>query len=153
MKAWISARAAFAGMALLIGLAGCRDDRHDERLREAGQDPTLQELMKVADVESGARKFRQCAACHSIIEGASDRGGPNLFGVFGQPPGTNRSRYGYTAALIGIGGKWDEKALDAWIGAPASVVPGTTMQFPGVKDPLDRADLIAYLRTQARAPR
>lgn len=36
---------------------------------------------------------------------------------------------------------------------PRLVVPGTTMQFPGVKDPLDRADLIAYLRTQARARR
>jgi cytochrome c len=143
-------------LALLSGttilLAGCGDDRREERLKAAGPNPSLEALMKVASAKTGARKFRQCAACHSVLEGAMDRGGPNLFGVFGKKFGTNSTRYGYTAALTHAGGTWDERTLNAWIASPASVVPGTTMQFGGVPDALDRADLIAYLRTQVPDP-
>ncbi len=130
-------------------LGGCGDDRHEERLKAAGPHPTLESLMKVASADAGARKFRQCASCHSVMEGAMDRGGPNLFGVFGKTFGTNRTRYGYTAALTRADRQWDERTLDAWMANPAALVPGTAMQFGGVPDPLDRADLIAYLRTQA----
>ncbi|MGO4170010.1 c-type cytochrome [Novosphingobium sp. YAF33] len=129
-------------------VSGCGDDRREERLRVAGPDPSFERLMTVADADSGARKFRQCAACHSVIEGAMDRGGPNLFGVFGKRFGTNSTRYGYTAALTRAGGTWDAKTLDTWIAGPSAMIPGTTMQFPGVPDPLDRADLITYLRSQ-----
>ncbi|WP_395337506.1 c-type cytochrome [Novosphingobium sp. BL-8H] len=140
--------AAPAVMAVALMLAGCGDDHHDDRLRQAGPHPALADLMKVASADAGARKFRQCAACHSIMEGAMDRGGPNLFGVFGTKFATNRARYSYTAALAKAGGKWDERALDVWMTDPQAFVPGTTMQFRGVPDALDRADLIAYLRTQ-----
>ncbi|WP_243652753.1 c-type cytochrome [Novosphingobium sp. PhB165] len=133
---------------LALGLGGCGDDHREERLRAAGPHPSLDALMKVADADVGARKFRQCAACHSIIEGASDRGGPNLYGVFGKPIASNSPRYGYTAALSSHGGTWDERTLNAWIANPMKMVPGTTMQFAGVEDPLTRADLIAYLRSQ-----
>lgn len=134
--------------ALVAVLSGCGDDRREERLRAAGPDPSLAALMKVADADVGARKFRQCAACHSVIQGASDRGGPNLYGVFDKPFATNSSRFGYTAALTAAAGKWDAATLDAWIADPARLVPGTTMQFQGVPDPLTRADIIAYLREQ-----
>jgi len=40
---------------------------------------------------------------------------------------------------------WDEKSLDAFIMAPQKVVPGNTMPFPGIQDPEQRNDLIAYL--------
>lgn len=139
----------YACLWLLLALGACSDDRHDERLLAAGPDRSVEALMKVADVDAGARKFRTCAACHTITPGASDRGGPNLYGVFGQPPGQNSRRYGYTAALRGAGGIWDVRRLDAWLADPRKVVPGTTMQFAGVPDPLDRADLIAYLRSQS----
>ena len=39
--------------------------------------------------------------------------------------------------------------LDVWLAAPAKFVPGTSMTFRGLSDPLDRADVIAYLQTQA----
>ncbi|WP_404480656.1 c-type cytochrome [Novosphingobium sp. BL-52-GroH] len=138
-----------ASLLVAITLTGCGDDRHDERLRAAGPDPSVEALQKVADADAGARKFRTCAACHTIGKGYQDRGGPNLYGIFGRPPGQNSARYGYTAALRGAGGRWDARRLDAWLADPARVVPGTTMQFPGVPDPLDRADLIAYLRSQS----
>ncbi|HEX7856714.1 MAG TPA: c-type cytochrome [Sphingobium sp.] len=131
-------------------LLGCTDDRHDERLRAAGPEPALEALLTVADAKAGARKFGRCAACHSIAEGAPDLGGPNLFGIYDQPMGQKSQRFGYTAALRNAGGKWDGATLDAWIANPKRVIPGTNMQFTGITDRLDRADIIAYLRTQSR---
>lgn len=130
-------------------LLGCGDDRHDERLRAAGPNPTLGALLKVADVDAGARKFGRCAACHTIGKGGPDTGGPNLYGVFGQALGQHRPRYSYTVALSATGGRWDSRTLDAWIANPQKRVPGTKMQFPGIIDPLDRADIIVYLRSQS----
>lgn len=141
----ISASAATLAVA---ALASCGDDRREERLIAAGTNPSLEALMKVADADVGRGKFRQCAACHSVTKGAFDKGGPNLFGVFRTRFATNRPRFGYTAALSQAGGVWDERTLNAWIENPTKMVPGTTMQVPGVADPLTRADIIAYLRAQ-----
>ncbi|ARS28101.1 c-type cytochrome [Sphingomonas sp. KC8] len=105
--------------------------------------------MKVADVDAGARKFGRCAACHTIGKGGPDTGGPNLYGVFGQALGQHRPRYGYTVALSTAGGRWDAQTLDAWIANPQKLVAGTKMQVAGMVDPLDRADIIAYLRSQS----
>ena len=133
----------------LLFLAGCADDRREERLRAAGPNPSLDALLKVADADIGARKFGVCAGCHKAGRGAPDIGGPNLYGVFGQPMGQLSARFGYTAALTGKGGRWDAATLDAWIANPRKLVPGTNMQFIGLGDPLDRADIIAFLESQS----
>lgn len=137
--------------AALILLSGCADDRHEERLRQAGPRPSLAALLKVADPAAGARKFGQCAGCHKISPGAPDFGGPNLHGIYGARMGQNSPRFGYTAALSSAGGTWDAATLDAWIANPKRLIPGTNMQFGGLADPLDRADIIAYLRQQSDA--
>ncbi len=138
---------ALIAAALLAGCSG--DQQHDARLQKAGPNPSLQALLGVADPEIGARKFGRCAACHRINPGAPDLGGPNLYGVYGQPMGRNSQRFGYSAALRDAGGTWDAATLDAWIADPARRVPGTTMMFSGVSDPLDRADIIAYLQSRS----
>ncbi|WP_419722948.1 c-type cytochrome [Sphingobium aquiterrae] len=130
-------------------LGGCSDDDHAARLRAAGPRPTLAALLKVASVDAGAGKFGQCLACHSIGKGALDLAGPNLHGILGKPVGGASPNYGYTYALSAAGGRWDDARMDAWIAAPMRFAPGTKMTFAGVPDPLDRADIIAYLRTQA----
>lgn len=142
---------ALIALALLAGCGG--NDRHDERLRAAGPNPSLPALLKVADPQIGERKFDQCYACHRASPGAPDLGGPNLYGVYGRPMGQNSARFSYTAALRDAGGRWDAATLDAWIAHPKAVVPGTNMQFDGVPDPLDRADIIAYLQSRGSATR
>ncbi len=133
-------------------LPACGDSSHEERLRKAGPNPSLDALLAVADPEIGARKFAVCTACHRINPGAPDLGGPNLYGVYGQPMGRNSERFSYTAALRDAGGKWDAPTLNAWIADPRKVVPGTNMQFSGIADPLDRADIIAYLKSRSGPP-
>ncbi|NWK97739.1 cytochrome C [Sphingobium lactosutens] len=105
--------------------------------------------MKVADADAGARKFGVCAGCHKASKGAPDFGGPNLYGIMGRQMGQNSSRFGYSTALVEKAGRWDAATLDAWIANPRKVVPGTNMQFMGVGDPLDRADIIAFLERQS----
>ncbi len=129
-------------------LAACSRDDSAERRARLPQNPTLAQLMHVADARAGARRFGQCAACHSIAAGGADRNGPNLHGVFGAAIAQNRPRFGYTDALQAQRGVWDERRLDVWLADPRAAVPGTSMAFAGVRDPLARADLIAYLATQ-----
>ncbi|MFD1110351.1 c-type cytochrome [Pseudoroseomonas ludipueritiae] len=109
---------------------------------------TVMELLSRADAGNGARLFRQCAACHNISKGAPDRNGPNLYGVLGAPVASSSPRFGYTHALRSAGGRWDAERMNAWLEDPQRVIPGNRMFFPGVTDPWERADLIAYLGTQ-----
>lgn len=66
----------------------------------------------------------------------------------GKPVAQNSSRFGYTAALQELGGTWTPERMDAWLTKPQKVAPGTSMTFPGLADPLDRADIIAFLSAQ-----
>lgn len=139
-----------AAMVLAALLAGCssRDDTHDARLKAAGADRSLPALLKVADPRIGEAKAGPCKGCHTLDAGGPDLGGPNLHGIYGSPMGRNRPAFAYSAALRDAKGHWDDTTLDAWLRNPQALVPGTYMQFGGISDPLDRADIIAYLRTQ-----
>jgi cytochrome c len=141
-------RPALIALSVLALLTGCSDPKHEQRLRAAGPNPTLDALLKVADAGAGERRFGQCMACHTVAAGAPDMAGPNLHAIYGKPMGRNRPGYGYSAALRDAKGTWDAPTLDAWMQRPQKVVSGTAMMFSGVSDPLDRADIIAYLRTQ-----
>ncbi|WP_347303198.1 c-type cytochrome [Croceibacterium sp. TMG7-5b_MA50] len=142
------------GVAFLLaiavaGLAGCADDRREERLRAAGENPDLTALLRVADASAGRRQFGRCAACHTIAAGGPNLAGPNLSGIYGKRFATGNQRFGYTAALRAsgqAGRRWDAAALDAWLANPQAIVPGTSMRFAGIPDPLDRADIIALLQ-------
>ena len=141
-----------ATMMLIAGvacLAGCSDDRREERLAAAGANPDLADLLRVADAAAGQRKFGRCAACHTIDAGGPNRAGPNLAGIYGASFAGGSPRFGYTAALLAAGQqgrRWDARTLDAWLRNPQAVVPGTSMRFAGIADPLDRADIIAFLK-------
>lgn len=40
---------------------------------------------------------------------------------------------------------WDAATLDEFLENPRAMVPGTKMTFAGLKDPLQRAQVIAYI--------
>jgi cytochrome c len=135
-------------LALALLVAACSDD-NQERRRALGDHPGFADFMRVADAARGARLFGQCAACHTIRAGAGDRNGPGLHDVVGKPVASNSRLFAYTRALRSAGGVWTPERLNLWLTAPAAFAPGTSMTFPGIPDPLDRADLIAYLRSQS----
>ncbi|HZU63742.1 MAG TPA: c-type cytochrome [Novosphingobium sp.] len=88
--------------------------------------------------------FARCAVCHNAAPGAPDKVGPNLWGVYGRKAAS--TKYNYSAALKGAKLRWDEATLDKWISGPMTMVPGTMMSFPGIKDAAKRAEIIAFLK-------
>jgi cytochrome c len=142
-----SPRIAYLVISLAI-MSSCSPDDKEERRRAAGNNPTQAAFARVADASRGRAIFSRCAACHTIGKGAPDNEGPNLFGIMGSPTAHNSVRFGYTNALRSAGGVWTDERMDRWLTSPQRFVPGTSMGFSGLPDPIDRADLAAYLKTQ-----
>lgn len=100
------------------------------------------------DTAKGKTVFARCAACHDLNTGVV-RMGPSLKGVVGRKAG-GTANYSYSAAMKGKDVVWNDQTLDALLTAPMKYVPGTRMAFPGLSNPQDRANLIAYLKQAAR---
>jgi cytochrome c len=109
----------------------------------AGSD--LDALLASADIKMGQRQYIVCQACHSTQAGGPNKVGPNLHGFLGRDA-AQAGNFVYSAALMDSGIVWDSATLDQWIASPAKLVPGTTMVFAGIRDPEQRANLIAYLQ-------
>jgi glucose/arabinose dehydrogenase len=100
------------------------------------------------DPAHGRVVFQQsCAVCHSTgLPGQPMTGqGPLLAGVVGRQAAA-LSNFGYSKALRASGLSWDDATLDRFLAAPSAVVPGTAMVV-ALPNPVDRADLIAFLGT------
>lgn len=110
----------------------------------------------IGDPVRGATLFeRQCKACHQIGEGAINRVGPYLTGVFGRRAGTvDGFKYSRPMTRMGSDGlTWTLETLDVYIENPKSLVSGTRMNYRGMADATARADLLAYLRDFSDKPR
>lgn len=108
---------------------------------------TLPAPFNAGDYEAGKIKFTQCAACHTATQGGPNMTGPNLYGVFGRVSGTAPG-FSYSDGLVALHQTWDAAKIDLWITNPRAVVADTHMTFVGLKDPKDRADVIAYLKVE-----
>lgn len=109
----------------------------------------------IGDPARGGTLFdRQCKACHQIGEDATNRIGPVLSNVFGRKAaGVDGFKYSKPLTRMGNEGLiWTLQTLDAYIENPKALVSGTRMNFRGMADPNDRADLMAYLRDYSDQP-
>ncbi|CAL1692782.1 hypothetical protein MMB232_02964 [Brevundimonas subvibrioides] len=106
---------------------------------------TLQVAGLTGDAVAGERVFAQCRTCHSIEEGVN-RVGPSLHGIIGRTAG-QVAGYNYSAANKASGKVWDNETLFAYLENPRAYIPGTKMAFVGLRDPQQRANVIAYLDT------
>ncbi len=100
------------------------------------------------DPERGGELFKACKACHQVGEGAKNRVGPVLNGVFGRPAGAVEGfRYSKAMNRMAADGLvWTWDTLDAFVESPRQMVSRTKMSYRGMKDAQDRADLLAFLR-------
>ena len=100
------------------------------------------------DPKNGEKIFKARAAqCHTLSK--SSRGvGPSLFGVFGRRSGSETG-FNYSEAMSRHSHVWTEETLNAFLENPKKFMPGTKMSFAGLKKPEDRADLIAYLKSES----
>lgn len=115
-----------------------------------GPEPILA-LLSAADIARGEKVSRACAACHTFDKGGANGTGPNLWGVVGSGKGAD-SGFAYSEDMKSAGGTWDYQALNHFLWKPKSYIPGTKMNFIGLKKPEDRAAMIAWLRSLSDSP-
>lgn len=108
-------------------------------------------LLASADVAAGEKDAKKCATCHTFNKGGATKQGPNLWNIINRGIG-GVDGFSYSSAMQEHGGAWDYEALNAFLAKPKDYVPGTKMNFAGLRNVQDRADLIAYLRSQADSP-
>lgn len=98
------------------------------------------------DTARGQRVFAQCLTCHSKDEGVN-RTGPSLHGIIGRKAGSVPN-FRYSEANKNSGITWTEQELFTYLENPKAKIPGTTMAFVGLRNPQQRADVIAYLKSE-----
>jgi len=103
------------------------------------------------DAERGAKVFKSCASCHNVDEGGPNGTGPGLWNVVGANKGVHAG-FTYSAAMADTGTRWTYEALDGFLEKPKSYLPGTKMNFVGIRKESDRAAVIEYLRLASADP-
>ncbi len=99
-------------------------------------------LIVEGDPAAGLTYFNAtCSGCHDLY---INKNGPRLIDVYGRKAGTV-SDFSYSSALVAYGKTWDEKTLNDWLKNPQKAVPGVNM-YLSVSDPVDRMNVIAYLK-------
>jgi cytochrome c len=104
------------------------------------------------NAQEGAEVFKKCRACHDVGPEAKNKVGPLLNGIIDRPAGSIAG-YNYSDANKQAGAKglvWTEDVMFKYLEAPLAFMPGTKMAFAGLKDPQDRKDVIAYLKSFAK---
>ena len=107
----------------------------------AAPDPAL-----VAD---GENVFKKCKACHQVGEGAKNKVGPELNGIFGRVAGSVDG-FKYSKSMIAAGDDglvWTEETLAEFLAKPRDYMKGTKMTFAGLRKEDDIKAINAYLAT------
>ena len=114
--------------------------------------PSISAKLGSADPAKGQVIFAtKCAHCHYIELKKGRKLGPNLWAVVGRQKASTED-FSYSETLRNWGASWSYEDLNAFIWGPAITAPGVRMQFAGIEDEADRANLIAYLRLQSDEP-
>ncbi len=94
----------------------------------------------------GAKLFRKCAACHSLIADGARRSGPHFANLFGRRAGSVAG-YNYSNALKDVDFVWTGKTLSQlFLQGPDVFLPGTKMPLQRIGDEKSLTDLVNYLR-------
>ena len=113
-----------------------------------GLAPSEAAVLRAAEVlPPDAGHFAKCAACHALTTDTNGIG-PSLKGVYGRPA-ARAPGYRYSTALAQAGLVWDAATLDRFLTRPSDHVPGNKMTFAGLKDPAQRAQIIALMERYA----
>lgn len=116
-----------------LALAGC-----------PAQPPQLADANRVA---TGELVYQKCYSCHALEPGRNDLTGPTLNRIVGRSIAAEQG-FDYSPAMRRFAGReprWTRALIDRFAADPEALVPGTSMAFHGIRDPAERAALIAYL--------
>jgi len=125
---------------------------HGAATAAAPVETDLGTLLAAASPEKGEKVFGKCKACHTIEQGGKNAVGPNLYNVVGNHK-AHMDGFAYSPGMTERHGEtWSYENLNAFLTSPKDYIAGTKMSFPGLKDPEDRANVIAFLRANTANP-
>lgn len=108
--------------------------------------------LAAADVKNGEAIFvRHCKYCHLNHPGTQQYPGPPLWNIVGSDKASTAFT-SYSAVLHAAEGSWTYEDLNTFLFEPMAMMPGVGMNFSGLPNDADRADLVAYLRTLSDTP-
>ena len=116
--------------------------------------PSLPSFFPVAqafDPVAGKKVFLRCKNCHTIEKKGVPLIGPNLWGIINRQSATKEG-FQYSEAMKKFGKKWDVATLNVYLKKPRALVPNGRMNFVGLADTKQRADVIAYLNSKSDKP-
>lgn len=99
-----------------------------------------------ADLDGEVLFNTHCRNCHSSAKD-DHRLGPSLHGIIDKPAGTAAGFAAYSGSLKGFA--WDPSTLDRFMASPTSVAPNTSMIYPPVADPAQRAAIIDFVKKKS----
>ena len=108
-------------------------------------------LLINASLEQGEKLYKKCGTCHNYKKNSTSKIGPNLWDIINRPKG-NVEGYAYSNSLLEFGGKWTYEELAKFLYKPKNYINGTKMNFAGLKNVNDRANLIFWLRQNSDNP-
>ena len=104
-----------------------------------------------ASIEKGEKLFKRCGVCHSYNKGGTNKVGPNLWNLINRSKGSVNT-FSYSKALSEFGGDWTFEELSEFLFKPNQYIKNTKMNFAGLKEVEDRANLILFIREQSDEP-
>ena len=121
---------------------------------EATPEPVEEAVVEVAafDAElakAGAKVFKKCKSCHQIGDGAKNKSGPILNGIFDNTAGAvDGFKYSKVMREAGEDGLvWNETELAALLAKPKKYMKGTKMSFAGLKKEKDQLAIVEFLKS------
>ena len=120
---------------------------HSEGATEEVAATPIGVLLASADPAAGQTAAKKCQSCHNFEQGAGNKTGPELFGVVGRVEGSHEG-FAYSPVLLehaAAGDVWSYENLNHFLTSPKDYAPGTKMNFSGLKNDSERANVIAYL--------
>jgi cytochrome c len=112
------------------------------------------------DAKNSKKIFNKCKSCHVLTAKNTKKTGPTLYGVFGRKAGSTDFKYGKSIVAAGEAGLiWDEAKIFAYVmdpkvflGAQLGISKSKVKNKMTVKlkDPQQRADVIAYIRQETQ---
>ena len=106
----------------------------------------IEQRLANANINEGLKIIKKCEVCHTLDMGGKNKLGPNLYNIVSRKI-ASIDNFKYSKALLEINENWNNENLDKFLENPKKWAPGTKMIFVGLKDPLDRANLIKYLQS------
>jgi cytochrome c len=121
---------------------------------DATPEPVEEVVVEVAAfdpelAEAGEKVFKKCKSCHQIGDGAKNKSGPVLNGIFDNTAGVvDGFKYSKVMRKAGEDGLvWNETELAAFLAKPKKYMKGTKMSFAGLKKEKDQLAIVEFLKS------